>query len=786
MKSWFLMLLMFMGAGNVWAETTYKLVQVNSVEAGGLYVFEQENLVMGNSINSNALLTVSSYSTSGLTGTEAYVWTLETASGGYYMKNVNINKYLDNTNSKTNVSVVDKVPSSSAVWEFIIEDDNTFLIRNTKNSNRFLGLTSLTDLSKAYKAYATTNLSSYPHAIVVYQLVEEVSTIPVESVSLNETSALLKVGDDLQLTATVLPEEATDKSVTWTSSDEDVAMVDDGYVLAVGAGTATITVTTNDAGMTATCEITVPEGTEPVIALSDTSLDFGEVEIGETQSLTFTLTPANLTSDLTITVDNAKYTVSPATIAQDATTSETITVTAAPTALSDDMTGLLTICGGGLAEEYTVELTATVVGKKPNLIVEDPFEMEVTTEKSLDDLYLTDSDGEVNITVSDETIAKIEGGMLKAIKPGDAIITVKVAATAVYAEASEDILITVVTKPAVEPVGSELGSYYALVTDASILADGDKVLIVNNDAGKALSTVQNSNNRGVVDVTILGNKISQIPEKLQEITLEEYNGGWCFNVGDSYLYAASSSANYLKTQSTKNNNAKAKIEVTDAGIATITFQGTYTHNWLRYNSTSKLFACYEKGQDDVSLYRYTEEESFDVHIGATGWRTLVSAKDVSVPAGYRAYIVTTNDGVTAYLTSVKKIKNNTPVLLQGLANSDCTLTLIDEEVDYPSENLLQISTETTGNGVYVLANKSKGVGFYLWTGGALGAGRVYLTQPVDGNVHEFISFGMDDETAIETVAPQRTTTGVFDLQGRRVTKPAAGLYIVNGRKVFIK
>lgn len=803
MKSWFLMLLMFMGAGNAvgsrafQTELPYSVNELNGTETSvWVLVTDASTLAAGDKVlivnndagkalstdqktnnRGAADVTISDNRIAEITSDVQEI-TLEGESSGWYF-NVG-DGYLYAASSSKNLLKTEATKDNNAKAKIGISDAGVAKIEfQGNNTNKKLYYNSG---SKLFACYGTDQQD-----VSLYRYEQVETDVPVESVSLDETSALLKVGDGLQLTATVLPEEATDKSVTWTSSDEDVAMVDDGYVLAVGAGTATITVTTNDGGMTATCEITVSEGTEPVIALSDTSLDFGEVEIGETQSLTFTLTPANLTSDLTITVDNAKYTVSPATIAQDATTPETITVTAAPTALSDDMTGLLTICGGGLAEEYTVELTATVVGKNPNLIVEDPFEMEVTTEKTLEDLYLTDSDGKVSITVSDETIAKIEDGMLKAIKPGNVSLTIKVAATAVYAEASEDILVTVVTKPAVEPVGLELGSYYALVTDASILTEGDKVLIVNKDVGKALSTDQKTSNRGSADVTITGdNKIVEIPSDVQEITLEEYNAGWCFNVGDGYLYAASSSANHLKTQSTKNSNAKAKIDIAEDGVATIKFQGTYTRNWLRYNSSSDLFSCYGSGQNDVSLYRYTEEESFDVHIGATGWRTLVSAKDVSVPAGYRAYIVTTNDGVTAYLTSVRKIKNNTPVLLQGPANSDCTLTLIDEEVDYPSENLLQISTETTGNGVYVLANKSKGVGFYLWTGGALGAGRVYLTLPVDGNVHEFISFGMDDETAIETVAPQRTTTGVFDLQGRRVTKPATGLYIVNGRKVFIK
>lgn len=803
MKSWLLMLLMFMGAGNA--------------------------------VGSRAFQTELPYSVNELNGTETSVWVLVTdastlaAGDKVLIVNNDVGKALS-TDQKSNnrgaadVTIFDNkiaeitsdvqeitLEGESSGWYFNVGDG--YLYAASSSSNYLRTQATKTEDSKAkieitnagvatikFQGNYTRNWLRYNTYSVLFSCYgsgqadvslyryEQVETdVPVESVSLDVTSALLKVDDELQLTATVLPEEATDKSVTWTSSDEDVAMVDDGYVLAVGAGTAMITVTTNDGGMTATCEITVSEGTEPVIALSDTSLDFGEVEIGETQSLTFTLTPANLTGDLTITVDNAKYTVSPATILQDATTAQTITVTAAPTALSDDMTGLLTIRGGGLAEEYTVNLTAIVVGKNPNLIVEDPFEMEVTTERLLDELYITDSDGEVSITVSDESIAKIESGMLKAIKPGNVSLTVKVAATTVYAEASEDILVTVVTKPAVEPVGSDVGSYYVLVTDASILTEGDKVLIVNKDAGKALSTDQKTSNRGSADVTITGdNKIVEIPSDVQEITLEGNDNGWYFNVGSGYLYAASSSANQLKTQAKKDDNAKAEIEINDAGIAKITFQGDNSRNKLYYNSSANLFACYSTNQKDVSLYRYTEDNSFDVHIGATGWRTLVSAKDVSVPAGYRAYIVTTNDGVTAYLTSVRKIKNNTPVLLQGPANSDCTLTLIDEEVDYPSENLLQISTETTGNGVYVLANKSKGVGFYLWTGGALGAGRVYLTLPVDGNAHEFISFGMDDEAAIETVAAQRTTTGIFDLQGRRVTKPAAGLYIVNGRKVFIK
>ena len=82
--------------------------------------------------------------------------------------------------------------------------------------------------------------------------------IHVTSVSLNKGSLTLDEGDSDTLAATVLPENATDKSVTWTSSDSSVASVDNnGKVTAVSEGQATITVTTNDGGLTATCQVTV-------------------------------------------------------------------------------------------------------------------------------------------------------------------------------------------------------------------------------------------------------------------------------------------------------------------------------------------------------------------------------------------------------------------------------------------------------------------------------------------------------------------------------------------------
>ena len=83
--------------------------------------------------------------------------------------------------------------------------------------------------------------------------------VAVTGVSLDRTSLSLSKGETATLVATVMPEDATDRSVTWSSSDPSVATVsDDGVVTAVSVGTATITATSvSDADMKATCTVTV-------------------------------------------------------------------------------------------------------------------------------------------------------------------------------------------------------------------------------------------------------------------------------------------------------------------------------------------------------------------------------------------------------------------------------------------------------------------------------------------------------------------------------------------------
>ena len=125
------------------------------------------------------------------------------------------------------------------------------------------------------------------------------STVAVSSVSLDKTTASLKVGDSTTLTATINPSNATNKNVTWKTSNGNVATVSNGKITAVGEGSAVITVTTEDGNKTATCSVTVKKVSTPTtVAVSSVSLDKTSVSlnVGNTTILTATVNPSNATN----------------------------------------------------------------------------------------------------------------------------------------------------------------------------------------------------------------------------------------------------------------------------------------------------------------------------------------------------------------------------------------------------------------------------------------------------------------------------------------------------------
>ena len=104
--------------------------------------------------------------------------------------------------------------------------------------------------------------------------------VEVTGVTLNKTSATINEGDSLTLMATLEPSNATDKSITWTTSNSSVAAVKNGVVTAVSKGTATITAASSN-GLKAVCKVTVVTS-EPVLSADDTTISALSIPLGKT------------------------------------------------------------------------------------------------------------------------------------------------------------------------------------------------------------------------------------------------------------------------------------------------------------------------------------------------------------------------------------------------------------------------------------------------------------------------------------------------------------------------
>lgn len=269
---------------------------------------------------------------------------------------------------------------------------------------------SWTDISGANAATyttaaTTTSMNGYQYRCVVSNsagsvtsnaatLTVEKKTVPVTGVTLNPTLLSLFTGGSETLTATVEPSNATNQNVTWQSDNANVATVEGGKVTAKAAGTATITVTTEDGCKTATCIVTV---TVPVtgVKLNKETL---ELFTDGSETLTATVQPSDATNQNVTwssdkpevaTVDNGKVTAVGAGEA-------TITATAG---------GITATCVVHVRKPATVEASGST-----NLSFttdRDEFSLTATVHAQGNDL--NPKDGSWTWTVADADVVALSG-----------------------------------------------------------------------------------------------------------------------------------------------------------------------------------------------------------------------------------------------------------------------------------------------------------------------------------------------------------------------------------------
>ena len=323
----------------------------------------------------------------------------------------------------------------------------------------------------------------------------EVPVIKVESVALDKQQATLKIGKPLTLKTTVLPANAADRSITWSSDDTSVATVSStGVVTAVAAGTATITATAHDGGgRFASCEVTVPAIKVTKVSLSKTK---ATVEVGNTLALTATVKPANASfKALNWTSGNSAV----ATVSSDGVVTAVATGTATITATATD--------GSGKSAKCTVSVPKIKVAS----ITLDKTEeiLPVGNTLTLTPTVLPESASDKSLTwsSSNKKVATVSStGVVTGVAEGTATITAAAkdgSRVKAICKVTVEKIVVPVTSVSLDKTSETLNVGKTLTLTATVLPENasDKSVIWST-SDKAVATVSSA---GVVKGVAAGN-----------------------------------------------------------------------------------------------------------------------------------------------------------------------------------------------------------------------------------------------------------------------------------------
>lgn len=290
------------------------------------------------------------------------------------------------------VATINPNNASVKVLEWSSSDEDVLKVSAT--TGKFTGM-------KNGIAYLTATAADGSGVSATAKVTVGVGYTTIETITLSATAADVQLGATLTLTASILPENASIQTLTWTSSDESIATVtSEGVVSALALGKTTITAAATDgSNVTAQCVITVVPVVATALELSSQSID---LMVGQSHTLTANFTPAN-TTNMAVTWASANTTI--ATVSAEGEVTALALGTVEVTATTTDGSNLSATCTVNVVPTPVGEITlnAETLDLYPGdtftleafVSPEDATEKDVTWSSTDDEIVMVSSTGKV-------------------------------------------------------------------------------------------------------------------------------------------------------------------------------------------------------------------------------------------------------------------------------------------------------------------------------------------------------------------------------------------------------
>ena len=373
-------------------------------------------------------------------------------------------------------NITDMTTTIAAADYTLIQAGNTYEVTLTREGNLFTVVhkNATTNTVIATQSLKVTDCPESSTFCVYVQFGEMDCScvVPMKSVEVSGANDKVVAGSDVQLSASVFPANTTDDyTITWTSSDNSVATVDNtGKVTGVAEGNVTITAKVSDT-IVDTYDVTVQALAIPITGI-DVTTDKTEIKVGTTAQLTTTVNPADTTDDKTVT-----YTSSDEKIAKvDANGKVTAVAPGTATITASVLDG---------AFKDTVEITVPVVAITDIKLTVDKTDLDkgdivnvVATVNPAD----TTEDKTITWTSSNEKVATVDAnGTVTAVGGGNATITATIGSVKAEVTFKVTALETVVKKS--EIADFTVDAFLSVQTDGIQLKKGHTYTFTFNAKG---------------------------------------------------------------------------------------------------------------------------------------------------------------------------------------------------------------------------------------------------------------------------------------------------------------